>query len=130
MKIVTFKTRAEAEAYISGDKLECLECGKYFVLLEKHLRVAHAMTSEEYKQKYNIPVSIPLAGAGYREKQRLKMLRLQESGVIDYSHLGKASEKARTAGRGERRDFDLKQQAEFMKSINDSGKAYRRKKPI
>ncbi|MEX0549009.1 MucR family transcriptional regulator [Raoultella terrigena] len=129
MKIVTFKTRAEAEAYISGDKLECLECGKRFVLLEKHLRVAHSMTSEEYKQKYNIPVSIPLAGAGYREKQRLKMLRMQENGSIDYSHLGKASEKARTAGRGDRRDFDLKQQADFMKSINDSGRAYRRKKP-
>ncbi|APB06089.1 hypothetical protein WP3W18E01_24400 [Raoultella ornithinolytica] len=129
MKKVWFRSRDEAETYISGDTLECLECGKKFVLLEKHLRIAHAMTCEEYREKYNIPVSIPLAGAGYREKQRLKMLRLQESGAIDYSHLSKASEKARTAGRGARRDFDLKQQAEFMKSVNDSGKAFRRKKP-
>ncbi|HHS9967633.1 TPA: MucR family transcriptional regulator [Raoultella ornithinolytica] len=129
MKGIRFSSREDAQAYVSGDKIECMECGKKFVLLEKHLRVAHFMTCEEYREKYNIPVSIPLAGAGYREKQRLKMLHLQESGAIDYSHLGKASEKARTAGRGERRDFDLKQQAELMKSINDSGKAYRRKKP-
>lgn len=86
------------------------------------------MTCDEYREKYNIPVSIPLAGAKYREKQRQKMFRLQKDGAIDYHHLDRATDAARTAGRGVRRDYDLERQAQIMKSINESGKAYRKKK--
>ncbi len=128
MTTVKFSSREEALNYISGDKIECLECGKMFALLEKHLRIAHTMTCNEYRDKYNIPVSIPLAGASYREKHRQKMNKLQQSGAIDYAHLSDASKAAKTTGRGQRRDFDLQHQAEMMKEINESGLAYRRKK--
>lgn len=119
-------SRDEAIAYISGRLIECLECGKKLTLLAKHLRVSHYMTSDEYREKYNIPVSIPLAGAEYREKQRLKMLRLHAEGRIDYSHLPDAVEAARNAGRGVKRDFDKNRQSEIMKTVNDSGRAYRK----
>ncbi|EDV3146960.1 MucR family transcriptional regulator, partial [Salmonella enterica subsp. enterica] len=85
-------SRAEAMDYISGETLECLECGKKYVCLDKHLRTRHHMTNDEYREKYNIPVSIPLAGAGYREKHRQKMQGLQESGSIDYTHLERATD--------------------------------------
>lgn len=121
-------SRDDALEYISNVKLECLECGKKFILLERHLRIAHQITCDEYRDKYNIPVSIPLAGMEYREKQRQKMQKLQQLGAIDYSHLHEASKSAKKAGRGKRRDFDLKHQSEMMKEINESGLAYRKKK--
>lgn len=121
-------SRADALEYIAGDRIECLECGKKYVCLDKHLRTRHHMTSDEYREKYNIPVSIPLAGAGYREKHRQKMQGLQESGSIDYTHLDRATDAARDAGRGVKRDFDREKQAEIMRNINASGKAYRKSK--
>ena len=121
-------SKADALAYISGDKIECLECGKKFVMLDHHIRSRHGMSSTDYRDKFNIPASIPLAGAEYREKQRQKMLRLQRDGSIDYSHLNRASDAARAAGRGSKRDFDRQRQAELMKSVNDAGKAYRKTK--
>lgn len=121
-------SRADALEYIAGDRIECLECGKKYVCLDKHLRTRHHMTNDEYREKYNIPVSIPLAGAGYREKHRQKMQGLQESGSIDYTHLERATDAARHAGRGVKRDFDREKQAEIMRKINASGKAYRKSK--
>lgn len=86
------------------------------------------MTSYEYRDKFNIPAGIPLAGTEYRSFHRDKIRRLQRDGILDYSHLPNAEKAARRAGRGDKRDFDRDTQAEIMKYVNDSGQAYRKKK--
>lgn len=86
------------------------------------------MTADEYRDKFNIPAGIPLAGTAYRAMHRDKIKRLQDSGSLDYSHLPAAEKAARRAGRGDKRDFDRKTQAEIMKQMNETGKAYRKKK--
>lgn len=85
------------------------------------------MTADEYRDKFNIPAGIPLAGTEYRSSQRDKIRRLQRDGALDYSHLPVAERAARRAGRGDKRDFDRKSQADWMKRVNDSGRAYRKK---
>ncbi|EXX82100.1 hypothetical protein M568_09875 [Salmonella enterica subsp. enterica serovar Namur str. 05-2929] len=66
-------SRGDTLTYSAGDKIECLECGKKYVLLDRHLRSRHRMTCDEYRDKYNIPASIALAGAAYREMHQLKI---------------------------------------------------------
>ncbi|EIS4806071.1 MucR family transcriptional regulator [Escherichia coli] len=109
-------SKSAAQAYTDNDLLECLECGKKFSFLPNHVRKAHAMTPEEYRTKYNLPASTPLAGRVYREKQREKMARLIDSGIVTHWHLPAAVEKSRAAGRGTRTDFDLSEQAQRAKS--------------
>ncbi|WP_454878615.1 MucR family transcriptional regulator [Serratia inhibens] len=121
-------SRAEAEAYVSGVLVECLECGKRFEFLPVHIKRMHGLTADEYRERYNIPAGIPLAGKAYREMQRLKLVAMQKGGVIDYSHLPNAEKAARRAGRGDKRDFDRKSQSCIMKGINESGRAYRKTK--
>ena len=114
-----FRSKSEVEEYISHDKIECLECGKLFSFLVNHVRRAHSMTLDEYRGKFNIPAGTPLAGLLYREKHREKLKRLVDDGALDYSHLSSASDKSKQAGRGERRDFDLQEQAELIKRNAD-----------
>jgi hypothetical protein len=108
-------SKAEVLAYISGDKIECLECGKKFQTLGTHLLKVHGMNSAEYREKFNLPAETPLAGAKYRQMHREKMNRLIKTGVVTHWHLADAVEKARAAGRRERRDFDLEEQKTRMK---------------
>ncbi|TPW52405.1 hypothetical protein FKD06_07830 [Serratia sp. SRS-8-S-2018] len=121
-------SRAEAESYVSGDLVECLECGKKFEFLPVHIKRMHSLTADEYRERYNIPAGIPLAGKSYREMQRQKLIAMQKDGVLDYSHLPKAEKAARRAGRGDKRDYDRQSQSSIMKDINDSGRAYRKTK--
>ncbi|NDJ59396.1 MucR family transcriptional regulator [Enterobacteriaceae bacterium 4M9] len=122
------KSRAEAEQYIDHEKIECLECGKRFAFLPIHINRAHGLSADEYRDRHNIPATIPLAGTAYRAAQRAKIERLKADGRLTCEHLADATEAARSAGRGSKRDYDRKHQAEMMKTVNDTGKAYRKTK--
>ncbi|EAX8473356.1 hypothetical protein AH421_12110 [Salmonella enterica] len=109
------KNRQDVTEYLAGDKIQCLECGKMFQMLGTHLLKMHGMTAAEYRERFNLPAKTPLAGAAYRQIHRDKMNRLIKEGVVTHWHLASAVEKARTTGRGERREFDLIEQKERMK---------------
>lgn len=115
IKIKPVKNRQDVSDYLSGDKIQCLECGKMFQTLGTHLLKIHGMTAAEYRERFNLPAETPLAGVAYRQAQRDKMNRLIKDGVITHWHLADAVEKARTAGRGRRREFDLAEQKERIK---------------
>lgn len=109
------KNRQDVTEYLAGDKIQCLECGKMFQMLGTHLLKMHGMTAAEYRERFNLPAETPLAGRAYRQAHRDKMNRLIKDGIVTHWHLTDAVEKARTAGRGERREFDLSEQKERMK---------------
>lgn len=64
-----FKTIEEVKTYASGEKIQCLECGKQYSLLCAHLRI-HGIGEKEYREKYNIPRSIKLVGSVVLGKMR------------------------------------------------------------
>lgn len=52
--------RSVHDAYII-----CLEDGKSFRSLKRHLSAHHGMTAEEYRSKWNLPPDYPMAAPGY-----------------------------------------------------------------
>lgn len=49
-----FQTMAEIEAYFEGNSIQCLECGRHFRGLARHLR-EHGLTADQYKERHGIP---------------------------------------------------------------------------
>ncbi len=62
-----FVTKEAINIYLSGDLIICLECGQDCRSLGHHLSRTHAMSSNEYKSKYNIPKGYSLRCASSRK---------------------------------------------------------------
>ncbi|KQQ40481.1 hypothetical protein ASF61_06935 [Duganella sp. Leaf126] len=92
-----FESRSEVDAYIAGDTIECLECGRRFEFLGAHLKRMHGIDADEYREQWGIPAMTPLAGAAYREAGRQRLLAMQRDGVLTYDHLPNATAKSKVS---------------------------------
>ncbi len=52
---------------ISPDHLVCLEDGKQFKALKRHLKNAHQMTPQQYRERWRLPRSYPMVAPNYAE---------------------------------------------------------------
>ena len=50
---------------VFADHLVCLDCGKQFSTLKRHLRTDHQMTPDQYRQKWGLPSGYPLVAPDY-----------------------------------------------------------------
>jgi predicted transcriptional regulator len=50
---------------ISPDQIICLEDGKRFKSLKRHLRTAYGMTPDEYRAKWGLPSDYPMVAPNY-----------------------------------------------------------------
>src|SRR3954463_9744705 len=50
---------------IAPDYLVCLEDGKRFKSLKRHLRTQYNMTPEQYREKWGLPVDYPMVAPNY-----------------------------------------------------------------
>jgi predicted transcriptional regulator len=50
---------------ISADHLICLEDGKKFKSLKRHLRTQYNMTPEQYREKWGLPADYPMVAPNY-----------------------------------------------------------------
>ncbi|QUI71278.1 MucR family transcriptional regulator [Pseudoalteromonas sp. M8] len=87
-----FNTLAEVDTYLNNKKLQCLECGKMFVMLGKHLK-SHGMTPKRYKLKWGIPQERGLAGVEYRQAHSDKLNAMRAEGKINHDHLADAAKR-------------------------------------
>lgn len=58
----------------SLDKIQCLECGKFFDFLAPHIRKSHQMSTFEYRDRWNIPRQQALASNSHRDNCRANTL--------------------------------------------------------
>lgn len=66
------KPAVDVENSIAEDYLICLEDGKKFKSLKRHLRTKYDMTPDEYREKWGLPADYPMVAPGYsRERSRL-----------------------------------------------------------
>jgi predicted transcriptional regulator len=52
------------------DKITCMLCGKEMKTLSRHLKTAHDMKPTEYRKRFDIPRTQPLAARNYSESRR------------------------------------------------------------
>ena len=50
---------------ISSDYIVCLEDGKKFKSLKRHLRIRYNMTPEQYREKWGLPSDYPMVAPNY-----------------------------------------------------------------
>ncbi|MCL4157019.1 UNVERIFIED_CONTAM: hypothetical protein GTU68_040588 [Idotea baltica] len=69
----TAKTRAKPAVSIkksvTDEFLICLEDGKKFKSLKRHLRSKYNMSPEEYRAKWGLPMDYPMVAPGYSRKR-------------------------------------------------------------
>jgi predicted transcriptional regulator len=50
---------------VTNDYIVCLEDGKKFKSLKRHLRTQYSMTPEEYREKWSLPTDYPMVAPSY-----------------------------------------------------------------
>lgn len=79
---------AKEEIILNQDYLVCLEDGKRFKSLKRHLQTKYNMTPEEYRRKWNLPPDYPMVAPAYAQA-RSKIARSVGLGVTISRHGGK-----------------------------------------
>lgn len=64
------KPAVPVHAAFGSEKVYCMECGKGFTTLKKHLAVAHNATPKEYRKKFGVPARTPLVARKYSEAKK------------------------------------------------------------
>ncbi len=54
---------------VTPDIITCLECGKLFKSLKRHIRTDHDLTPEEYREKWSLPYDYPMVAPNYAAKR-------------------------------------------------------------
>jgi predicted transcriptional regulator len=52
-------------ASVHQDHLVCLDCGKHFSMLKRHLMADHQLTPDQYRQRWQLPPAYPIVAPGY-----------------------------------------------------------------
>jgi len=50
---------------VFGDHIVCLECGKHFSMLKRHIMTDHSLTVPQYRTKWGLPSTYPLVAPDY-----------------------------------------------------------------
>ena len=50
---------------ILANHIVCLDCGKHFSMLRRHLMTDHKMTPQQYRQRWDLPPTYPLVAPDY-----------------------------------------------------------------
>lgn len=54
---------------IRREHIVCLEDGKKFQSLKRHLRAAHEMSPQQYRAKWHLPLDYPMVAQAYAERR-------------------------------------------------------------
>jgi hypothetical protein len=69
-----FEDKKEIDNYFSGDKIQCLLCGKRYQSLSLHLIRVHEISPDQYKEKYGLPWKRGLCGTMTSNKLSKNMI--------------------------------------------------------
>ena len=85
---------------VRPDHIVCLECGKHFSMLKRHLMTDHKLTPEQYRQRWVLPFSYPIVAPDYAKLRAslAKKIGLGRTGQAARKTGRKASRKRATRG--------------------------------
>jgi predicted transcriptional regulator len=67
MPVEAPKPAVPVKKSVTPDFIVCLEDGKKFKSLKRHLRTQYNMTPEQYREKWNLPADYPMVAPNYAE---------------------------------------------------------------
>jgi predicted transcriptional regulator len=56
-------------ASVHQDHLVCLDCGKHFSMLKRHLMTDHQLTPDQYRQRWQLPPTYPIVAPAYAKSR-------------------------------------------------------------
>lgn len=62
---------------VTPDFILCLEDGKKFKSLKRHLRSRYGMSPDEYRKKWNLPADYPMVAPNYAEERSTLAKRMR-----------------------------------------------------
>ncbi|WP_340692989.1 MucR family transcriptional regulator [Hyphomonas sp.] len=65
------KPAVSVKRSLGEDFLVCLEDGKKFKSLKRHLRTKYDMSPDEYREKWNLPSDYPMVAPGYSKHRSM-----------------------------------------------------------
>ncbi|EAA1528584.1 ROS/MUCR transcriptional regulator domain protein [Salmonella enterica subsp. enterica] len=65
------------------EKIQCLECGKYFSFLAPHQNKPHQMNARDYRERWGVPLHPPLASVSHSRQCRENVLSRIRRGEIN-----------------------------------------------
>lgn len=86
---------------ITPDGIHCLECGKKFAMLKRHLHTDHGITPDEYRAKWELAADYPMVAPAYAEVRSTlaKAIGLGRKKAVEQPAAAAAVEPAVTGGR-------------------------------
>jgi predicted transcriptional regulator len=76
---VELKPAVPIRKSVTDDHIVCLEDGKKFKSLKRHLRTRYDMSPDEYREKWGLPADYPMVAPNYA-KQRSDLARMRGLG--------------------------------------------------
>jgi predicted transcriptional regulator len=71
MDVSRQKPAVSVKRSLGEDFLVCLEDGKKFKSLKRHLRTKYDMSPDEYREKWNLPADYPMVAPGYSKHRSM-----------------------------------------------------------
>ena len=69
-RALTTKPAVAVEDSVTPDHIICLEDGKSFKMLKKHLQTKYDLSPEEYRSKWSLPADYPMVAPNYAIKRQ------------------------------------------------------------
>jgi predicted transcriptional regulator len=63
-------------ASVHQDHLVCLDCGKHFSMLKRHLMTDHQLTPDQYRQRWQLPPTYPIVAPAYAKTRSAMAKRI------------------------------------------------------
>jgi len=54
---------------LTSDRIACLECGKQFKSLKRHLNTHHGLKPPQYREKWSLPYDYPMVAPAYAKER-------------------------------------------------------------
>lgn len=61
---------------VKPEGITCLECGKRFKSIKRHLRSSHGLTPDEYREKWSLRHDYPMVAPAYSEARSKLAMQL------------------------------------------------------
>lgn len=64
------KPAVSVRSSVKADHIVCLVCGSRQKTLRRHIGVAHGLTPQDYRARYNLPATYPMVAPDYTTRRR------------------------------------------------------------